>query len=65
MKKVNVINLHQKMQNISKAENAEFDLSVEELQELVEDIPDRRIVSIKLKDWAKGYNAKNIQIRAV
>lgn len=65
MKRVNVINLHHKIRNISKAENVSFDISVEELESLVQQISDRQQVSIKLKEWAKGYTFKNMEVNAI
>lgn len=63
MKRVNVINLHHKMRNISKAENVQFDITVEDLTHLMEDVGDKEQFAIKLKDWQEGYTAANIEIR--
>ena len=63
MKQKNIVLLHQRMKNIARAEKVQFNITVQDLTHLMEDVSDKEHFSIKLKDWQQGYTAANIEIR--
>lgn len=51
------------MQRIAVAEKVQFDITIDDLAHLMDDVSDKEHFSIKLKQWSEGYTPNNIEIR--